>query len=168
MGAAKNEIVQAAKQLEMDGRKFYIEAGSNASNEITAEVFRHLAQDEEDHLKWIEKMFPEGGSAEDINRKLYSDLEPIFANVPEEVRKQIKDAEDDISAMKFAMEMEDKAQRAYGKWAEESDSDDVRELCLTLVKVERFHRQLLENMVQYLDRPDDWFQQQENWMFDGG
>ena len=56
---------------------------------------------------------------------------------------------------------------AYAKWAEETDDEDVRALCTALVGVEEFHRQVLENTLQYFEQTADWFMQEEQWNFEG-
>ena len=167
MSQQTDEIVRVAIQLEEDGRKFYLAAASNAGSDATRKTFESLAADEVNHIAWIKKIYPDIEPV-DINQELYARVKDIFASAPADFRQGIRDSQSDIDALDRAIEIEDKATAAYDKWADEAELPDLKELCQKLASVERFHRQLLENMKTYLEQTDDWFQKEENWMFDGG
>ena len=162
----KEEAVAAAKQLEVDGRTFYLEAAERTSSDALEKMFGALADDESKHLEWLEKIEPGVTSAAEANRALYGKLKDVFgAASPADVAGK---TEGDIEAIDFAIGMEDRSVEAYAEWAEKGESEDVRRLGEVLVGHERFHRQLLENAKEYLDRPGDWFASQEHWNFEGG
>ena len=167
MAVNKEEVVKTAIQLEMDGEKFYLDTASKTSSVLAKGMFESLAKDEQRHIEWIENFSPGGNTAESANRELYGRLSHIFAEVPEDTRMSAALSEDDIKAIDTAIGMEEKSLEAYEKWANEADSEDVRDLCNALAGQERFHRQVLENTKEYLDRTADWFMQEEQWNFEG-
>jgi len=168
MATAKQEILKSAIRLEEDGRAFYRNAAAGAASGLARRMFESLAADETDHIRWIEKLYPDVQSVKEANQHLYARLKKIFAEAPEEVRREAGLTESDIEAIEGAIGMELKSIEAYETWGRESDDGQVKKLCETLTGIERFHRDLLQNSKEYLDRTEDWFTQEENWSFDGG
>ncbi len=164
--ATKEEAVAAAKQLEVEGRRFYLEAAGKASTEPLKKMFASLADDESNHLEWLDKLAPGVESAKAANEALYGKLKDVFAGASG--AKDAESAGNDIEAIDIAIGMEDKSVEAYTGWVEKGDSEDIRSLGEVLVGQERFHRQLLENAKEYLQNPGDWFMQEERWNFEGG
>jgi rubrerythrin len=130
-------------------------------------MFEGLAQDELNHIDWIENLSPGADTAESANRELYDRLKPIFAGVPAGLRLSAELTDTDLEAIDIAIGMEEKSITAYEKWAAEDDSEDVQTLCDALAGQERCHRQMLENIREYLDKTADWFMQEEQWNFEG-
>ena len=167
MPVSKDDVVRAAVQLERDGRAFYLDAAEKAASELTRKMFASLADDEADHLAWIEEMMPGVDTATEANRDLYGRLSHVFADVPDEERQKIAASGDDVAAIHAAMDLEKKAVDAYGNWQAEAEDRDVKKVCDLLTGVERFHIQVLQNTLEYLEHPADWFMQEEQWNFEG-
>jgi len=167
MSAAREEVVRAAAQLERDGRAFYLEVAGKTANPLAKRMFESLADDERSHLAWIEQMEPGVDTAETANRDLFGRLGHIFADVPEARLRSVAGSDDDVQAINVALGMEKQSVDAYEKWANESAEDDVRKLCTTLVGIEKFHIQVLNNTLEYFERTGDWFMQEEQWNFEG-
>jgi len=169
MATEKHEIIEAAIQLERDGHQFYLSMAAKASSDLARQMLESLADDELVHIEWIERELSPGEEvAVGTKKKTYDRLRGIFADVPEEFRNAAASSEDDIEAVNTAIKMEEKTRAAYLKWAEETDSDDLRNLCNVLADQESFHREVLENTIQYLESTGDWFMVEEGWHFDGG
>ena len=167
MTVTRDDVARAAVQLEKDGQAFYLDAAKKAQSELTRKMFTSLADDEVDHIAWIQKMVPGVDTSTEANRHLYARLSHIFADVPEGKLRQIAASGDDVAAIHTAMGVEKKAVDAYAKWEAEAEEPDVKNLCNVLVGVERFHIQVLTNTLEYLERPADWFMQEEQWNFEG-
>jgi rubrerythrin len=162
MGITRDEIVAQALQLERTGRQFYLDSAAKAGSEIVKMVLTGLADDETLHIKWIEDEL--GVKDPDIpNRELYGKLRGLF--VGEANNDGATDG--DLGALKYAFEIEKKASETYAEWATDADTEETRELCRVLAGVEKFHAELIESTMEYLQKPGDWFQQQEHWFFEG-
>jgi rubrerythrin len=159
------EAIASARQLEVDGRNFYLEAASRSSHTAVATMFASLAADEENHLRWLDALAPGTDSPVEANRALLATLKGVFG--PFSAERIPVHTPTDIDAIDFAIGIEDKSAQAYGEWAQNGE-ESVRNLGRVLVGQERFHRQLLENAKEYLERPGDWFMQEEQWNFEGG
>jgi len=167
MAETKEEIVQAALQLERDGRAFYLEVAGKSTNELARKMFASLADDELDHIDWINELAPGVDKAETANRQLYGRLRSIFADVPEATLRRFAESEDDVRPIHLAIDIEKESVAAYEKWAQESAEADLRALCDTLAGIERFHVQVLSNTLEYFEHTPDWFMQEEQWNFEG-
>jgi rubrerythrin len=163
----REEVAGAAVQLEKDGREFYLQAAAKTKSDLARKMFEGLAEDELHHVDWIEKISPGASTAQSANRGLYDRLKPIFADAPAGLRLSAELTDTDLEAIDIAIGMEEKSIAAYEKWATEDDSEDVQTLCKALAGQEHFHRQILENTKQYLDKTADWFMQEEQWNFEG-
>ena len=108
---SKEEAVAAAKQLEVDGRRFYLEAAGRASTEPLKKMFASLADDESNHLEWLDKLAPGVESARAANEALYGKLKDVFAEAAG--AKAAEGSGGDIEAIDVAMRSEDKIGRAH-------------------------------------------------------
>ena len=168
----RDEAIAAAKQLEVDGRRFYLDAAKKASTPVMKKTFESLAADEEKHLEWLEELAPGVAASKDANRALYATLRGIFAEAAPSVRraaaKTARKPAGDLAAIDLAIAMEEKSVAAYSAWARSGESADIRKLGEVLVGIERFHGQVLANAKEYLSNPGDWFAHEERWNFEGG
>ncbi len=163
----KKEIIDTAVRLEEDGRSFYLEAASKASNPAVREVLASLAKDEENHIEWIRNTLGVEKSARELNEETYGRVKHIFAQAPEGTKEAFQAARDDLKPLRLALEMEQKTWKAYQDWAGEVEGADLQALLLKLVEVEKFHERLLENTLLYMEDPAAFHQQDEGWLLDG-
>ena len=168
MALSKEEVLATAKQLEVDGRTFYLEVAGKTKSELSKYMFESLADDELKHIEWIEKHSTGGLTSKQSNKEMYGRLKKIFADVPEKVREEASATDDDIEAINIALGMEEKSRNEYSRFAKESDDEEIVELFTTLAGIEQFHYDLLQNTKEYFEKTGDWFMVEEGWMFDGG
>ncbi|MFO7871986.1 MAG: ferritin family protein [Kiritimatiellia bacterium] len=167
MTSKRDEAVNAAIKLEDEGMSFYREAASQSKNGLSGRMFEALARDEERHKEWIQNLSSGGATASVANRELYQRLKTVFGDVPEGARLEALMSDDDNKAVEIAIGIEDRSIEAYDRWGREEEDEEVRKLCCALSGQERFHKQVLENTREYLDKTADWFMQEEQWNFEG-
>jgi len=167
MAVTREQVAQAALQLERDGRMFYLDVAEKATDESVRKMFESLADDELDHAEWIRKMEP-GADAATASRDLYGRLRHIFADVPEQRLRKLAQSESDVNAINAALDVEKASVEAYEQWADDTEDDAVENLCRTLAGIERFHILVLNNTLEYFERTPDWFMKEEQWNFEGG
>jgi rubrerythrin len=159
MPISKQDVIRAAVQLERDGRKFYLDAAKKASSTLPKRMFESLAEDEAQHVEWIEKLSPGAKSAYEVSKATYQRLSRIFAEIPEETRRTARAARTDEEAINLAILMEVKSRDAYLKWGQESTDKAVKVLCDVLAGAEAYHKHVLENTRDYLNHSTDFFLQ---------
>jgi len=167
MSITRDDVARAAVQLERDGRAFYLEVAAKAENDLTQKMFASLADDELDHIAWIEEMLPGVDTASAANRRLYQRLGHIFADVSEAKLRKVAASNSDVEAINMAIGIENESVAAYEKWQDEAEEQDVKKLCNVLAGIERFHVQVLSNTLEYFEHTPDWFMQEEQWNFEG-
>ena len=168
MATGKDEFLASARQLEIDGRTFYLKIAGKTKNELTRRMFQSLADDEIKHIEWIDKQSAGGYTSKKSNIELSQKLKTIFADVPEGVIKAIEATDDDIKAVDIALDMERKSRDTYAEWAKKSNDKEIQNLFKALTGIEQYHYDLLQNTKDYFEKTSDWFMMEEGWMFDGG
>jgi rubrerythrin len=167
MATSTQEFIKAALQLEVDGRTLYLDAAAEAQSDMVRGTFEGLADDELRHMQYIREVSAGEETLRTVNQQVYSRLRPIFADAPDAVRQQVADAVLDLEALNLAIDMEEKSRVAYEQWGKDAETEEVRKLCALLESAELFHRQLLENVISYLDHPHDFFLREERWIVEG-
>ncbi len=163
----KEDIISSSIQLEIEGRKFYLEIAEKTTNPVMKSMFKSFAQDELAHIEWFKKLSPEVKSLSESKENFYKYLSSIFMEIPQNEKREASASQDDIKAINIAIEMERKSQVAYNKWAEAVKNEELKNLLLMISDIEKFHEQVLENSKEFLEKPGDWFMQQERWIFEG-
>jgi len=67
-----------------------------------------------------------------------------------------------------AIELEKRISALYFECASECESDEARRLFNVLYREEQDHLTLLEDMLMYLTKPDQWFIDKDYVLLDGG
>jgi rubrerythrin len=163
MSTVREEFLNTAIQFERDGFDFYTEAAKKARTDLARGVFESLAQDELRHIGFLKTLSTGDATLKSENESLATRLRPIFADASDAVAG----AEGDIGALSLGIEREIKAVETYGAAAADAEDDEFRALCEVLVGIEQGHRQLLENVVEYLEHPDSFFLREERWLVEG-
>ncbi|MGQ9732835.1 MAG: ferritin-like domain-containing protein [Candidatus Zipacnadales bacterium] len=164
MPKTREQFINTAIQFEQEGREFYLEAARTTGSGLARAVFESLAQDELRHIDWLKTLSTGGVTAEGEIEALAQRLWPVFQALdPETVAKATTD---DVAALNLGIEREDASIRAYEE-AAGSQGDELHDLCTLLANVEKTHRRLLENVVEYLEYPDQFFLREERWIVEG-
>ena len=167
MPTETQEIVRAAIQLECDGREFYRKAAAASASDLARGTFEALADDELRHIEYIREVSVCGETLRTVNQRTYARLRGIFADAPDQVRREAAEAADDLAALNVAIDIEERSRAAYEALSHEVEPASLRTLCELLAGAEQFHRQLLENVVEYLEHPSDFFAREERWVVEG-
>ena len=120
-----------AIKAENDGYHFYSMAAGNTTDAKGREVFKTLAAEEQDHIRFlkaqVESVLKTGQV--DTNVKLgpkadLSDASPIFSD---DIRKNIGQADREMSALSIGIQLELSAVNYYKEQAEAAGEGPVRE-----------------------------------------
>ena len=169
------DIVKFAIQLEQDGLKMYSEFAKQSKDPFGKKTFEGLAEDEKDHIRILQKVYGASGIKEIREIVERSKDEPvrqrfktIFQMAGEEAGKRAQADPSDTEAMKIAMDFEQRGYNLY-KQAEEKATGEMEKTAFKhLTLMEKRHYELLQETFNYLNNTENWFQENEGWMFDGG
>lgn len=170
--ATDRERVEFALKTEGDGNSFYEQAVARTSHKLARAAFEILAKEELRHVGLIEalgkQLDGEGGPIDPDSptlKNLQFSIKTIYEEAIDEEREGDLEPAD---AYRQAIELEKKISALYYSYAAESESDASKRLFDVLYREEQDHLTLLEDMLAYLTKPDDWFIDRDMVMLDGG
>ena len=167
------DILKIAIQMEIDGKKFYLKASQESSNELGKKLLESLADEEDIHRQkfgeiyeaiqskktWPKTDFkPDGGIR----------LRTIFARTTEETSSDIKASATELDAVQTAMDMENKTYDFYQTQLENATHYAEREFYEALAFQEKEHHLILLDYYEFLKDPAAWFVSKEHPSLDAG
>lgn len=175
-----NDLIADTKlaiELEKKGYDFYTKTAAKTDNPLARSTLLSLAEREMEHLNKVKEFY------EDLagEKKLASDwlkgvevpprkedlLVPILKKLSDSLDKEFKTEADINEAYKIAEGLEKDSYDLYNKIAKESDNDVAKKFYAALAKEEQEHFEILEETLQYLNNPGDWFKKEERWIVEG-
>jgi rubrerythrin len=167
------KALQAAIQMEIDGKEYYLKASQESGNELGKKLLQSLAAEEDVHKQKFEQIYqaiqaqkawpvtdfqPDGGKR----------LRTIFAQATEKIGVNIEALASELDAVETAMTMENKTYDYYKRQAESATYDAERDFYNALTAEEREHYLVLLDYFEYLKDPAGWFVNKEHPSLDGG
>ncbi|MDP8206298.1 MAG: ferritin family protein [Candidatus Electryonea clarkiae] len=153
-----NGLMEAVK-AETDGQHFYIMAASNTNDEKGIEVFRMLAREEAEHVKYLLAQYKAVAADGRPDQKLrlpkpsaLSDSSPIFSD---NLKSRVKEAHMEMSALSIGIQLELNAIRFYKEQSEESDDPFLKDFYNELMAWEQGHYNALLTQQELL-KEDYW------------
>jgi rubrerythrin len=170
--ATDKDRVLFALRTEQDGSAYYNAAMERTSHKLASAAFELLAKEEVRHVSLIEALGKQlDGQAGSIDAD-----SPTRASLEFSLKTIYEGAGDDAGpgdldpaeAYEKAIELEKKISALYYSYARECESGEARRLFEVLYREEQDHLGLLEDMLAYLTKPDQWFVDRDGIMLDGG
>jgi rubrerythrin len=75
---------------------------------------------------------------------------------------------DELSALKMAMDMEERSYKLYEEARDIESDQDLKRLWARLVEEEKRHYNIFFNTYDFLSNPEDWSLREERGLLDGG
>ncbi|MCX7858288.1 MAG: ferritin family protein [Deltaproteobacteria bacterium] len=171
MDGQLEDSLRKAIDMEIQGKSFYLEAAEKSRTELAKMVFRQLAEEEDIHINVIETIYSrikEESKIEEWITGTRENKSEILNPFRKELLKEAIKAEEDIDALKFGMEMEEKSIKYYEELKDTTDNPYVKRFFLTLAFEERGHYLKLFDAVEFLTNPESFLLLKERSMRDGG
>ena len=150
-------ILEYAMKMEKDGEKYYREMARNTGNPGLKRILTMLADDEVKHYKIVEGMRKMAGP-QMAETQVLSSAKTIFSEMDP---KNISDETGQNELLKKAQDLEVESQKLYEDKAAETDDPDQKDLLLKIAEEEKKHYHLLENIIQFVNRPQNWLEDAE-------
>ncbi len=158
------KALELAINTEKTGLKTYLDFGYKTKDQSGKNMFIRLAADEFEHMAILEKQWENLQEKECwITVKLEkSDIEKLIPEIKSKSAK-IKGNEgyDQMSALRTALDMEDRAIKFYREQAELSADSKAKDMYEQLVKMEQAHYELIQAEIDYIEKTGFWFNLQE-------
>jgi rubrerythrin len=145
--------------MEKDGEKFYREiAEKNKNNSGLKIIFTMLANEEAKHYGIIKAM--EEGTFSPIDSSILNDINNIF-----EMMKTRPDAlninASQVELYRQAQDIEIQSEKFYLDMINDSERDQNKIVFGKLAEEEKKHCLLLENIIEFVDKPQMWLENAE-------
>jgi len=151
-------IFEYALQMEKDGEDYYRQLAQQTSNKGMRTILTMLADEEVKHYNTIEKM--KTAKTHMAETTILTDVKNVFIQIKESNEKLDFDMKQ-IELYKKAQDIEKKSRDFYLDKADEVKEKYQKELFLRLADEETKHYFLLENIVEFVSRPETWLENAE-------
>ncbi len=152
------DIYEFAMEKEKFAENYYRDAANTVKNKGLSEICVLLAEEEVKHREWIAKMQSE--QPELVDSTVISRAKEIFAAM-----KGSKDALDfcdsEVELFEKAQEFETTSKKYYEEKAQQVDDPKQKDIFLQLAQQEKKHYILLENVIEFLKKPEFWLENAE-------
>ncbi|PKM85109.1 MAG: rubrerythrin [Firmicutes bacterium HGW-Firmicutes-11] len=149
--------IEFAIKMEQDGERYYREQA--AKHHGLEPVFLMLAEDERSHAAVLMRRV-ENASYELDDNDILTDARNVFHGKTD-FKMEIKPEPEQIDLYRAGMEMEKESIALYSELLAAATEDSDKELFGFLVKEEKAHHAILEELVILINRPNEWVESAE-------
>ena len=168
------EALKLALHNELKSYDFYKAAEKKAKSNFSKKTFSFLAEQELGHIDMIKEFIEDSEEHVDADVQMeskedfFEKSKDFFENTIRHFAQKLKADKTDLNIYTVAMEIETSGFEYYKKALEKAKTKNLKIFFRFLMEQEQFHYQLLENSYSYLNNPQGFFFNQENWNFEGG
>ena len=149
-----------AMKIEKEGEVFYRKLAEEANHEGLSKIFKMLANEEVKHYKMFKKLSKNSEAITTPKMEVFKEARAVFAEMHKDsVAYSFEDQQ--IDFYRRAIKTEDNAYKQYLKKAEEMTNIQHKEIFLEIAKEELKHKELLENILEYVEQPTAWLENAE-------
>jgi rubrerythrin len=167
------KALQTAVKMEIDGKKFYLNASKSSKNELGKQLLKKLASEEDAHRVVFQSIYDTIKAKKNWPDKKYiSDggrgLRTILAKALEDMEKNPKSITAEMDAIKVGMDLENKTYDFYKECSAKTDYAAEKELYESIAMQESEHYRVLQDYFEFLHDPAQWYVKTEHSSVDGG
>jgi len=152
-------VLEFAIKMELDGEKYYNDQAEITKDTSLKTVFLILAKDENSHAKILQKRSNKLSYKLENNETL-SETKNLFKGI-KHFKSEIKQIPNQLDLYRVALEKEKESITLYEKLLLESEDKESKELFSYLIKQEKDHYDILDELVLQLNKSDDWVESAE-------
>jgi rubrerythrin len=151
-------IFEYAMQMEKDGEDYYRELAERTGSREIKTILTMLADEEAKHYNAVEQM--KAARPQMAKTTILSDAKNVFVQMKESGEEFDLDVRQ-VEQYKKAQDIEKRSQNFYLEKANDVEKDYQKEIFLMLAEEEKKHYFLLENIIEFVSRPDTWIENAE-------
>ncbi len=145
-------------QMEKDGEDYYRQLAQKAGNNGMKNILRMLADEEVKHYNALEKIKTQ--KTQLAESEILADAKNVFVQIKESGDSFDFDI-NEADLYKTARDIEKKSRDFYTEKANEVTEEFQKELFLQLADEEQKHYVLLDNIIEFISRPEQWLENAE-------
>ncbi len=153
------DMFEFAMKMEKDGEAYYRQLAEKSTDASIARLLNKLADEEVVHYEVVKKI-KESAAVELPPADALAGAANVFAQMKKEEWGGDR-MTSQVDLYKKARETERKSEEFYTAKAEEVEQADQKEILLQLAEQEKQHYFLMDNLVEFLSRPQSWLENAE-------
>lgn len=170
-----NKRINALKfalENEQKERDFYLANARRTKNLAGKNMFKQIADEEKEHYEILKKLHDKWEKKqkwpETVPLKVKKSLTgSILKSMSGKKSAGIKGDEDDLKAIRTALDFEARGMALYTKMEKESTDPREKKFFNLIASIEREHFMSLRETESFLTDPAGWYQEMERTMMDG-
>lgn len=177
-----DNLIDEAKlaiELEKKGYELYAKVASVTPNPLLKTVFLSLADRETLHMERVKEIYQhltgekklsnDWLKAAGISSEKGALLKPMLQKLSKSLnfKADKKQEENNTKAYTIAKNLEKNSHALYSEMAKEAKDELTRSFFTALAKEESEHFVILDETLQYLNNPAEWFKKEERWIVEG-
>ena len=151
-------IYDYAMEMEKDGEAYYRELARKTANKGLKNILSMLADAEVAHYELFRKM-RENQDVAVAESDIIDNVKNVFARMKEEGSSGSDVTEVDL--YRKAQELEEKSRDFYLGKAAEAAVAEQKKILLDIAEEEKRHYRILENIIDFVSRPEQWLEDAE-------
>ncbi len=152
------DIFEYAMQMEKDGEDYYRQLADQTENKGVKTILKMLADDEVKHYNTIEEMKTK--KPQMAETAILADAKNVFVQIKGSNEKFDFDTSE-IELYKKAQDIEKRSEDFYREKVNQVEKKYQKDIFLKLADEEKKHYFLLENIIQFVSRPETWLENAE-------
>ena len=149
--------LELAIEMEMDSKRFYLEQAEKTEDSGLKSIFITLAEEESIHARILKN------KADTLSYELvdtYAEIKNIFVEIGD-YKNIIKQLPDAIDVYTLGLENEKKSIDLYQKMLQEAVDERDKKIFEYLIEQENDHYKVLEQLIEMVNRPNEWVESAE-------
>lgn len=166
-----------AIELEKKGYDFYMQTSAKTDNPLARSTLTSLADRETEHLAKITEFYKNLTGEQKLKNDWLKGVEvpprkeellrPILRKLKDNLNKKFETQADINEAYKVAEGLERDSYNLYTKISQEHEDETIKKFYAALAAEEQEHFEILDETLEYLNNPGDWFKKEERWIVEG-
>jgi len=152
-------VFEYAMKMEQDGEAYYRELAASADNKGLATILNFLADEEMQHYRIFQEM-KDGKGSSLPSTTLMDNIANIFSTMKDEGEIFEFEKQQTEHYLK-AQQIEKMSEDFYLKQAEETTSIHEAKLLKQIASEENRHFHILEGIIEFIQRPQQWLENAE-------
>jgi rubrerythrin len=164
------DALRTAITMEKNGYDIYKKAASKTSNKLGKTTLEAIAKKELDHIRAIEEFANHNFDKAILTIKPKEKKDyvlPIMKEIESELNAKVSKDSDLEASYKVAMDLEKKAFNFYKDLKAKAEDPKAKDFFNFLMGEENIHYELLQETLEYLNAPGNWYREQERWVIEG-
>jgi rubrerythrin len=153
-------VYKYAMTMEKDGEKYYRDLSKKTDNTGLQNILKMLANEEIKHYQFLEQMSKNDLNTEFAETHILENVKNIFTDMREDMLKFHSSAIQTELYQK-ACDMEEESYNFYVEKSKIAENSTQKEIFLKLADMEKKHMILMENLVEFVSRPQTWIENAE-------